>query len=250
VAGSLSYTIFPLGDAAVTIDLGNCIDEQYNTRALALHGWLQAHRSPGILDIIMAYSSVSVFYDPFVIQSDNTEEGKTVFSRVKSWLEQAWQEVEKDGIPAVAAAGRFIRLPVCYETAYAPDLEWVARHVSLSSEEVIRIHCADTYRVYMIGFLPGFSYMGRVDSRLELPRKKQPVNVIAGGVGIAGLQTGVYPLNSPGGWQIIGRTPMKLFDPAMDPPIRLQTGDQVQFYPIAAAEFGQIRASEIVSPFV
>lgn len=250
MAGSLSYTIFSLGDAAVTIDLGNCMEEQYNIRALGLHRWLETHRVPGILDIIVAYSSVSVFFDPAAVQLDNMEEGSTVFSRIRSWLEQAWQEVEKDGIAVRSATERFIRLPVCYEAAYAPDLEWVARQTSLSCEEVIRIHCADTYRVYMIGFLPGFSYMGRVDRRLELPRKKKPVNVIAGGVGIAGMQTGIYPLNSPGGWQIIGRTPVKLFEPAKDPPVRLQTGDQVQFYPVSAAEFGRIRASEIVSPFI
>jgi inhibitor of KinA len=101
----------------------------------------------------------------------------------------------------------------------------------------------------MIGFLPGFSYMGRVDRRLELPRKKIPVTVQAGGVGIAGMQTGIYPLNSPGGWQIIGRTPVRLFDPGVYPPVRLQTGDQVKFYPVGDAEFHRIRASEIVSPF-
>lgn len=252
MAGSLSFSIFPLGDAAVTIDIGNgnCIDEQKNISALALRDWLQAQRFPGILDIIVAYSSVSVFYDPAVVQADDTEEDTTVFSRVRGWVEHGWHEVEKNGVPALVSVGRFIRLPVCYEAAYAPDLEWVARETALSSEEVIRIHCAERYRVYMIGFLPGFSYLGRVDRRLELPRKKQPVNVVAGGVGIAGRQTGIYPLNSPGGWQIIGRTPVKLFDPAMDPPVRLETGDQVQFYPVSADEFGQIRASGIVSPFV
>jgi len=250
VAGSLSYTIFSLGDSAVTLDIGNCIDEQYNIRALALHDWLHAHRFPGILDIIIAYSSVSVFYDPAIIQPAEPDKCETVFSFVRRWLEGAWQEVKREGHPAPASDGRSIRLPVCYEAAYAPDLEWVSQQTGLSREEIIRIHCADSYRVYMIGFLPGFSYMGRLDRRLQLPRKRQPVNVVAGGVGIAGLQTGVYPLNSPGGWQIIGRTPVRLFDPGMDPPVRFQTGDHVQFYPVSAEEFGRIRASEIVSPFV
>ena len=160
MAGSLSYSIFSLGDAAATIDIGNgnCIDEQKNIRALALHDWLQAQRFRGILDIIVAYSSVSVFYDPAVVQPDIPEEGMSVFSCIRNWLERAWQQTEKKSAPVPAP--RFIRLPVCYEAAYAPDLEWVARQTSLSGEEVIRIHCADTYRVYMIGFLPGFSYIG------------------------------------------------------------------------------------------
>ena len=248
--GYLSYSIFPLGDSAVTIDIGNRIDEQYNIRALALHDWLQAHRFPGVLDIIVAYSSVSVFYDTAIVVTED----QTAFSRVRSLLTEAWKETEGDvlrsGVSTSISTGRLIRLPVCYEPAYAPDLEWVALQTGLSREEVINIHCADTYRVYMIGFLPGFSYMGRVDQRLELPRKRSPVTVQAGGVGIAGMQTGIYPLNSPGGWQIIGRTPVRLFDARMDPPVRLQTGDRVQFYPVPDAEFHRIRASEIVSPFV
>jgi inhibitor of KinA len=255
VADSFSYSIFPLGDSAVTLDLGkgDCIDEQMNSRALALHDWLQAHRFPGILDIIVAYSSVSVFYDTAVIR--NTV---SAYAQIAGFLRKAWQETERrsagegpgdSGTRTVVDRGRLIRLPVCYEPAFAPDLEWVTRETGLSSEEVIRIHSADTYRVYMIGFLPGFSYLGRVDPRLVLPRKKIPVSVQAGGVGIAGMQTGIYPLNSPGGWQIIGRTPVRLFDAEMEPPVRLKTGDRVQFYPVGDAEFHRIRASEIVSPF-
>ncbi|HVS96422.1 MAG TPA: 5-oxoprolinase subunit PxpB [Puia sp.] len=251
MAGSPSYTIFPLGDAAVTMDIGdgNGIDEQYNIRAVALHDWLQANRFPGILDIIVAYSSVSVLYDPALVQREGAAAQGTVSSFVHRWLGQAWQAVDGTGGFALRTDGRLIRLPVCYETAYAPDMDWVSQRTSLSGEEVVAIHSAGVYRVYMIGFLPGFSYMGRLDRRLQLPRKKQPVNVIAGGVGIAGLQTGIYPLNSPGGWHIIGRTPVKQFDPAMDPPVRFQTGDYVQFYPVSAEEFARIRASEIVSPF-
>jgi inhibitor of KinA len=129
---------------------------------------------------------------------------------------------------------------VCYEGAYAPDLEDVARQQGLSVREVIELHCAGVYRVYMIGFLPGFPYLGAVDQRLEVPRKPRPVPVAAGGVGIAGKQTGIYPLNSPGGWSIIGRTPVRLFDSQTDPPVRLQTGDRVEFYPIPTEEFRRV----------
>jgi inhibitor of KinA len=133
--------------------------------------------------------------------------------------------------------GRDIRIPVCYEGEYAPDLEAVARDKGLSRKEVIDLHCSIPYRIYMIGFLPGFPYLGKIDPRLEIPRKVRPVPVIAGGVGIAGLQTGIYPQNSPGGWQIIGRTPIRLFDREADPPVMLLTGDQVVFYPVSTADF-------------
>lgn len=273
--GFFSYSIFPLGDSAITIDLGNCIEEQHNIRALALHDWLRAHRFPGMLDIIVAYSSVSVFYDPAVIRADHPEDPGGAFARVRDLLVHACEAVEGavanegretvegavaiegreagadgPGLPVAAPHGRLFRIPVCYQAEYAPDLDWVTHRTGLSREEVIGIHCAITYRVYMIGFLPGFCYMGRVDPRLELPRKQRPVTVVAGGVGIAGMQTGIYPLNSPGGWQIIGRTPVQLFDPQADPPVRLQSGDQVQFYPVSAVEFGQLRPSGLVSPFI
>ena len=130
-----------------------------------------------------------------------------------------------------------IRIPVCYSAEYGPDLEAVARQKGMSPGEVIDIHCRQPYRIFMIGFLPGFPYMGKLDPRLEVPRKARPVPVIAGGVGISGLQTGIYPLNSPGGWQIIGRTPVQLFDRCADPPIKLCTGGLVQLYPVSVAEF-------------
>jgi inhibitor of KinA len=243
VAGTPPFTIFPLGDAAATIDLGNCIDEQHNRRALALYDWLHNHRFPGILDIIMAYSSVSVFFDAALIRAGDEEAGRAVFCRIKDWLAYAWASVEEEDVPEASPPGPLVRIPVCYEPRFAPDMEWVARQTGLSPEEVISIHCATTYRVYMIGFLPGFPYMGKVDERLVLRRKNQPVHVFAGGVGIAGMQTGIYSLNSPGGWQIIGRTPVQLFDPWNDPPVRLQTGDRVQFYPVTPAEFEHIGAS-------
>jgi inhibitor of KinA len=249
VAEPKSYVIFPLGDSAVTIDLGNCIDEQYNIRSLALYDWLQAHRFPGTRDIVMAYSSVSVFFDPAVMLANGIACPNGVADWVEDLLARAWREVSVSpgeqagtaGQPGTngrsASGGNTFRIPVCYEKEYAPDLEWVAIEKGLSAAEVIELHCAVIYRVYMVGFLPGFSYMGSVDQRLELPRKPLPVNVVAGGVGLTGRQTGIYPLNSPGGWQIIGRTPTKLFDAGTNPPVRLQSGDRVQFYPVSGVEF-------------
>jgi inhibitor of KinA len=251
-----SYAIFPLGDAAVSLDLGPVIDEHHNIRVQAIHDWLQRHPFRGMLDVIVAYSSVSVFYDPAVVRASGVTGGRGTWVWVRDLLEQAWEETEAagdagfrveparvDGGAEPAAGqltGRRFRIPVCYEGAYAPDLVNVARQQGLSVKEVIGLHSAVIYRVYMIGFLPGFPYLGTVDQRLEVPRKTRPVPVAAGGVGVAGRQTGIYPLNSPGGWSIIGRTPMRLFDPAADPPVRLQTGDRVEFYPISTEEFHEV----------
>jgi inhibitor of KinA len=246
-------SIFPLGDSAVTLDLGNYIDEQHNALAVAIQDWLEIHRFPGVEDILTAYSSVSVHYNPSLAGAawprNQAGEGpfprEGIYPRVRMLLEQAWREVTGEGTfwPNVHEGnGRSFRIPVCYEREYAPDLSWVAAGLGLTAEEVIGIHATPVYRVYMIGFLPGFPYLGRLDERLQVPRKPQPVNVTAGGVGIAGVQTGIYPLTSPGGWHIIGRTPVKLFNPDADPPVRLLSGDYVQFYPVSLSEFRQLSA--------
>jgi len=234
---STSFSIYPLGDSAITIDLGNSIDEQLNRQALAIHDWLQAHRFPGLVDIIIAYSSVSVLYDPTIVRASKVNCPHGAYNWLKGLLERAVGEVMGVDARASSVKGHSFRIPVCYGGEYGPDLEWVARQKELSAEEVIRIHHSGSYRIYMVGFLPGFPYMGRTDSRLEIPRKDRPVPVMGGGVGIAGIQTGIYPLSSPGGWQIVGRTPVRLFDWQADPPIRFQCGDQVEFYPISREEF-------------
>lgn len=238
-----SYSLFPLGDSAITLDLGPFIDEHHNIRVLAIQRWLETHRFPGLLDIIVAYSSVTVFYDPAVLRAARVTEGRTAAAWVEELLMRGW-EACANGHPADAPeasrGGHSFRIPVCYEGEYAPDLEQVARDRGLSTREVIELHCTGIYRVYMIGFLPGFPYLGPIDERLEIPRKMRPGPVMAGGVGIAGRQTGIYPVNSPGGWWIIGRTPVKLFDPALDPPVRLQAGDHVEFYPISHEEFQRL----------
>lgn len=236
-----SYSLFPLGDSAITLDVGSCIDELHNIRVQAIHDWLQAHRFPGMLDIIVAYSSVSVFYDPAEVRASGVAGAAAASSVsaadfVEGLLVQAWEETAA-GTGLSTERNHSFRIPVCYEGAYAPDLQVLAGELGLSTREIVEIHCAGVYRVYMIGFLPGFPYLGTVDPRLQVPRKARPVTVQAGAVGIAGEQTGIYPLNSPGGWIIIGRTPLRLFDPDADPPVRLQMGDQVQFYPISPQEF-------------
>lgn len=252
------FSIFPLGDAAITIDLGNAIEESLSKRALAIQNWLVSSHFSGILDIIAAYSSVTVFYDPVAVRKEAPcLDG--AFACMRQRLEMAWEQTGGEAVAGPEAAGvsdqvirkmktgdngNVIRIPVCYEGVYAPDLERLSREKGLTPEEVIHLHVSRVYRVYMIGFLPGFPYLGRLDERLQTPRKQRPVPVKAGGVGIAGNQTGIYSLNSPGGWQIIGRTPEKLFNPASDNPVRLKIGDSIVFFPITGEQFRDLELRE------
>ena len=132
-------------------------------------------------------------------------------------------------------------IPVCYDDEFAIDLPWIAEQKNLTREEIVLLHSSRQYHVYMLGFLPGFSYMGEVDERIVVPRKPEPLPISAGSVGIAGKQTGIYPLNSPGGWQIIGRTPLKMFNKDNDEPCLLKAGDSVEFYSITIDEFNHIQ---------
>jgi inhibitor of KinA len=138
---------------------------------------------------------------------------------------------------------RQIEIPVCYYPSLAPDLQSLADEKNLQVEEVIQLHTSRTYRVYMIGFLPGFAYMGKVDEHISMPRKTNPRTLVAeGSVGIAGEQTGIYPLDSPGGWNIIGQTPLRLFDAQKDELVLLRTGDSIKFFPIRLKEFLQMKS--------
>lgn len=224
-----AYTIFPLGDAALTVDFGNCIDEGLNANVLRLFGKLQ-NLSPHIIDLVPAYASLTVYYDVLSLRS----QGRSAFETMKAMIEPLLHGEES----GVALQNRRIAVPVCYAKGFALDLEEVAAQKNLSIEDVIRLHTATVYRVYTIGFLPGFAYLGKVDSRIAAPRKPQPRTAVpAGSVGIAGSQTGIYPLPSPGGWNIIGRTPLKLFDAAREESVLLRPGNEVCFYSITKDAF-------------
>ncbi|HEY8971183.1 MAG TPA: 5-oxoprolinase subunit PxpB [Puia sp.] len=229
-----SFAIFPLGDSAMTLELGHLIDEQVNRRVLTLEAWLRERPFSGLKDIIVAYSSITVFYDPAEMSQSGWSDN--VHRHIRRLLEEAWVATEGK-LPCFLEEREPIRIPVCYGGGFGPDLEGLSGMLKISPEDIIRLHSSFIYRVYMIGFLPGFPYLGRIDPRLETGRKSRPAPVAAGGVGIAGNQTGIYPVNSPGGWQIIGRTPVKLFDPKKEPPVRLNIGDQVQFYAVSKEEF-------------
>lgn len=232
-----AYKIFALGDAALTIDFGNIISQHINDQVISLFQKMQQSPPDGVKEVVPAYSSLTVYYDVFSLRK-KVLAGYSVFEWMKNYITQWVQQVgEING-----SEKRLISLPVCYEKEFAPDLKWVSSQLNIPEEEIIRLHTGKTYHVYMLGFLPGFSYMGEVDEKIVLPRKAQPVIVEAGAVGIAGKQTGVYPLKSPGGWQIIGRTPIKMFTKNEKDLTVVRAGDQVKFYSISKNEFENIKS--------
>lgn len=226
------YNIFSLGETALVVDFGNVIDARINRYVLVLFHHFKNQNIQGVLDIVPAYSSLSFHYDIFAIRKFSLH--KTAFEQLKEAIEN---QLTKDIEPGIFRH-RKINIPVCYDTIFAPDIEFVSSEKNIPVEEVIQQHTSQTYTVYMIGFLPGFAYMGQVNDALAVPRKMQPTAIVpAGSVGIAGKQTGIYPLNSPGGWQIIGRTPVKIFDKEKTAPVLLEPGDEIAFYSITKNEF-------------
>ncbi|MEO6917223.1 MAG: 5-oxoprolinase subunit PxpB [Chitinophagaceae bacterium] len=226
------YTIFPLGDSAATIDFGNFINEELNKKVIAMQSWLMDHPFSGIRDLVVSYSSLTIIYDAEKVRASQVLNG-TVFNYVKQKLEESLAGA------VVQDKGKNIkRIPVCYDPSFGYDLDNIAAEKKISVEEVIRLHSAEIYRVYMIGFLPGFPYMAAVNDKISVSRKHKPRSIIkSGSVGLAGKQTGIYSLDSPGGWQIIGRIPMRLFDKNKPNALIIKAGDYVQFYPIALKDF-------------
>lgn len=228
-----AYTIFPIGDSALTLDFGNFVDRRINIHVLSLFNHFKRKNIVGLLDVVPAYSSLSFHYNILTVRQSHTK-GFTAFEIIKQLIEKELEQT----IPGDTTHQRRISIPVCYSPCFAPDLEYIASEKNSSIEKIIQLHSGQLYTVYMIGFLPGFPYMGDVNDLIVVPRKKVPgANVSAGSVGIAGKQTGIYPLESPGGWQIIGRTPLKIFDKEKKDPVLLQPGDEIQFYSITEDEF-------------
>lgn len=220
-----------MGDQALIIEFGDRVDPALSAQIAAVARRLGESRLAGVLDVVPAYSTLALHYDPAGEGADaGTPPYEALVEAVDAWLKtQTTQE---------PAAGRLIEIPVCYGGAFGEDLEALARDRGLSADEVIAIHSGSDYHVHLLGFVPGFAFLGGLDARLATPRRDTPrARVPAGSVGIGGEQTGVYPLESPGGWQIIGRTPLRLFLPDASPPSLLNAGDSVRFVPISAHEF-------------
>jgi len=211
--------IRPAGDQALVVEIGEGIDEIVNQRVHALALALERRELPGIVDLVPTYRSLLVNYDPLRID----------FAALTGAVTGAASSLGEIALPEP----RRVEIPTCYGGQYGPDLPFVAAHNGLSEDEVVAIHASGTYRVFMMGFSPGFAYMGGMSPRIATPRLQTPrTSIPAGSVGIAQQQTGIYPVESPGGWQLIGRTPVRLFDPARTPPTLVEPGDLVAFVQI------------------
>ena len=195
---------------------------------MGLFRQLQAARLPYITDLIPAYSSLTICYDVLMVHQPDQTAFETVAKMVEA-LPEATISVNEQG--------RHFNIPVCYEAPFAPDLAEVSHKLGIDAATLINLHKATTYRVFMLGFLPGFAYMGETDPRIAHPRHAVSKGVAGGAIGIAGTQTAIYPFDCSGGWQIIGRTPMRVFDKDSEQPVLLQPGDTVSFYSILEDEY-------------
>jgi len=228
------FKILPYGDGALHVQLNEKICKEGFISVQTFFRYLTSLHDARILELIPTYHSVTVFYRPGVSDQEMFELIQTAYEKS---LEQNLQS---------SLAMRQVVIPVCYGGEYGPDLEFVAHYHNLSVDEVIAQHTEPEYLVYMIGFMPGFPYMGGLKPELSTPRLNRPRAVVPqGSVGIAGQQTGLYPLSSPGGWQLIGRTPLTLFDIHADPPTLLRSGDIVRFKPISPEEFMQWKENQL-----
>ncbi|HEX7118471.1 MAG TPA: 5-oxoprolinase subunit PxpB [Longimicrobiales bacterium] len=238
--------IFPLGDSAIVIRLGASIDEATHRRVRALCARLEERPVPGMTGYVPAFASVTVHYDPARVGPAAAERGAAnPYDRVAAALAPLLERLDTTApLPA-----REVEVPVVYGGEFGPDLDTVAAHAGLSPDDVVALHASAEYRVSMIGFAPGFPYLAGLPERIAAPRRPTPRTVVPpGSVGIAGRQTGIYPIESPGGWQIIGRTPARLFAPDLDPPALLRVGDRVRFRPIAAEAWADAAAQADGAP--
>lgn len=226
--GSIPAVRFRIGgDRALIAGYGEGIDPAVNERVRRMAVLIERNAHPAIEAVVPSYCTLAVHYDPDRIDAEG--------------LIDLLQALEDQAGEAIVPQATTIDIPVCYGGEFGPDLDAVARHNDLDPEEVVRRHSQADYRIYAIGFAPGFCYLGGLDPRLHTPRLASPrLHVPAGSVGIAGGQTGIYPLASPGGWQLIGRTPLRLFDPEREPPIPYRPGDRLRFRSISLATFVQL----------
>ncbi|CAN5791886.1 5-oxoprolinase subunit B [soil metagenome] len=228
-----------LGESAMILQWGNFIDRSINMKVNAMANALRKKPFAGMVDLVPAYCSLTVFYNvPVIKRSLHTCDSIT--SHIQQHIEKLIQHEnifdEKNK--------SVIEIPVCYDASLSNDLDDMSVLTRLQVDEIINIHSNAAYYVYMLGFLPGFAYMGEVDERIAVDRKSKPVNVSAGAVGIAGKQTGIYPVDSPGGWQIVGYTPIKMFDPQAATLCLVNAGDKVKFIPINVEEYHGLKTNK------
>ena len=216
------------GDSSILLQFGNTIDPAINRKIAATVQLMREQHINGVTDVIPAFCSLLINYDPRVIS----------YEQIKRRMEA----LVKIDVTAGDTRKRVFEIPVCYGGEYGPDIQNIADHAGLSVEEVIQIHTSRDYLIYMLGFLPGFTYQGGLDERIHTPRLANPrIRIPAGSVGIGGSQTGIYPMDSPGGWQLMGMTPVKTYDPDREVPILVEAGDYIRFVAIDEDEFHRIK---------
>lgn len=220
--------ILTAGDSSILIEFGKEINPEINGKITSLVQLMKEQHIEGVVDMIPAFCTLLVNYDPRVI----------TYEEIRNRMEK----LLKIETRASESRRRVYEIPVCYGGEYGPDIENIAEHAGLSVEEVIRIHSSRDYLIYMLGFLPGFCYLGGLDERIHTPRLANPrIKINAGSVGIGGSQTGIYPLDSPGGWQLMGMTPVKTYDPEREVPILVEAGDYIRFVPVDESEYKRIK---------
>ncbi|MCU4164949.1 5-oxoprolinase subunit PxpB [Carboxylicivirga caseinilyticus] len=226
----MEFNYHILGDSAVLIRLEQEISPRILEKANAFTNAIQSLEIKGITQVLPSYSEVTIFYNPTLISLPR--------------LLKTIKKIKIEDFSYNKKEVRLIHIPVCYDISLGLDIESVAEHHQIKIETLIDKHCSNKYLVYMLGFTPGFAYLGGLNPQLATPRKQTPRKLIpAGSVGIAGNQTGIYPINSPGGWQILGQTPIKMFDINRKPEVFIQSGDYIQFDPITIEEFNKIKES-------
>jgi inhibitor of KinA len=218
------FEVLAAGDSAILVQLEQRVDPELNGWCIELARVIETRLGPSVLDVVVGYCSVTTYFNPLAVDA--------------KWLEEEVR-ICAAGITNVRRdRGGLVDIPVCYGGEFGPDLSDVARFGGCTEEEVVAIHSAGTYRVYLVGFVPGFAYLASVDPQIAAPRRPAPRTAVpSGSVAIAGEQTGVYPSSTPGGWNIIGRTPVKPYDPSRREPFLFKPGDRVRFRRITAPEF-------------
>lgn len=220
--------IVPVGDRAILINFGESIDIDINAKVTSFAKEVNSRKKTWVIDLIPTFCSVLVNYDPLAVS----------YAAMADFCRDCLGQM-KEG---AAIRRRIFEIPVIYGGAYGEDLPHVARHAGMTEAQVIAIHTGTDYLIYMLGFLPGFAYLGGLDQRIVTPRLKRPrVKIPAGAVGIGGSQTGIYPTVSPGGWQLIGITPVEVYDPKRTPAILYEAGDLVRFRSVSEGEYNAIR---------
>ena len=220
--------ILTAGDSSILVEFGKEISPEINRRIANTVQLMKEQQIEGVVDMIPAFCSLLINYDPRVIS----------YEKMKKRI----QALVRVDIKRGETSKRLFEIPVVYGGEYGPDLAFIAQNAGMSQEEVVKIHSSCDYLIYMLGFLPGFCYLGGLDERIHTPRLSTPrIKIPAGSVGIGGSQTGIYPLDSPGGWQLMGMTPVKTYDPNREVPILVEAGDYIRFVPIDEAEYLRIK---------